>query len=67
MRLCPTLILKRVFENFYSMIRRQNKTKVCKHNLSYLNDFSKFLYLRLVTETKIVIDEKSDLHDGNLQ
>ena len=38
-----------------SIISRPNKTKLCKQNLSYFNHLSKYLYLRLVTETKVVI------------
>ena len=55
MCLCPTITKKHILEACYIIISRPNKTKVCKFNLSYLNDMSKFLYFRLVTETKIVI------------
>ena len=55
MCLYPNITKKRILEACYSMISRPNKTKVCKHDLLYLNDLSKFLYFRLVTKTKIVI------------
>ena len=55
MRFCPTITKKRVLETCYSMISRPKKTKLCKHNLSSFNHLSKYLYFRLVTETKIVI------------
>ena len=51
MCLCSTIIIKGILGNCYSMIHRQNKIKVCKLNLQYLTNLSKFYSIFSISDT----------------